>query len=61
MIDAETFRKALDEAFASLDDGYVHRHIGDGWYTCENMGLVFNQEFLEEVDRAVMEELKNSK
>ena len=55
----DDFHEKFDAALEAIDERFVPKHIVDDWFLCEGMNLICNRSFLEEVDKEILEEVKD--
>ena len=55
MCDCDSLIGKLEETLDAMDGKLVPRHVGNGLYIVEGMGLMCNREFLDEVDRVILQ------
>ena len=55
----DKFEEKLKATLEDMDNQFIPKHIGDGIYIIKEMSLICNREFLEEVNNAIVEEIKN--
>jgi len=57
----DKFKEKLKTTLESIDENFVPKHIGNGIYLCKEMNLICNKDFLDEVNNAIIEEVKNKR
>lgn len=61
MCSENNFKEKLKTTLDSIDENFAPKHIGNGIYLWKEMNLICSKDFLDEVNNAIIEEVKNKR